>query len=207
MTCPICGRPRVSAWQWDFADATCPDPRCGDGRSRGVRRRELGAAVSAPVVFLDFDGVLVTIWDMAAAERHCTGSGRIALGWAIFRCTAVRERVQRLQRICGATSAEVVVSSTWRKSDKLAVLSGYLSGAGLTARVVGVTPVHDLPHEHRGTEIAAYLRAHFADRYVVLDDDFDAGIGHKTHFVQTATLKGLTDEDADRAIAILRGEG
>jgi hypothetical protein len=155
-----------------------------------------------PLVFLSFGGVLVTISDVAEAQQLFADHGRAALNQAIFRCASVCERVLLVQRICDALGAEVVISGGWREFNELDVLSGYLSGAGLTAHIAGVTPPYDPSWEHHGMEVTAYLRKHPTNRYAVLDCKPNACVGHEAHFVLVKRREGLTDAQVDAAITL-----
>ena len=140
--------------------------------------------MSRRVIFLDFDGVLAPIrrWDRYEdLDPAC---------------------IRVLNEIVAECSADVVVSSTWRHGKTVAELQAMLDAEGFTGRVLDKTP-SDIPGASRGEEIAAWLKAHAVDGYVILDDHSDVG-ELRTHLVQTHPAHGLQPDDAPRAIAMLR---
>lgn len=91
------------------------------------------------VIFLDFDGVLVTVHD-----RYTAGSP-----FCVFN----------LNRIIEATGAKIVVSSSWRILFEMEELTRFLKEWGVQGEVIGKTPVnHD---GERGDEIQAWLNVEF----------------------------------------------
>jgi hypothetical protein len=157
------------------------------------------------LIFLDIDGTLNTHnW------MEWSGSNDID-----------RECVLRLNRVLESTGAGIVVSSAWRYmvAGGAMTCEGFhymLRTHGLTrrSRIVGITgPDDDLTDpDERGRQVADWLATRRetglvpADvRYVVLDDG-DFGITKHGHpFVHVDGRRGLTDADADRAVAILLG--
>jgi hypothetical protein len=164
-------------------------------------------------VFLDIDGVLnAHEWN---PEVLC---GQIH-----------PDKVARLNRILRATGARVVLSSAWRYivhrgEANLMGMEWLLRSHGMLAdRLVGITrpdtmierPAYDgcpeswLHTNERGLQIRDWIVGegwqHYGEtgRHVVIDD-MDLGISEAGHpFVQTDGSVGLTDADADRAIAVL----
>ena len=144
------------------------------------------------VIFLDIEGVLVNL--------GAQGTG----GEADPACVA------RLNRLTESSGAALVVSSTWR-SQGLDEITGLLRGWGVTAPVAGITD--DLSYLdltspigiQRGDEIGQWLDAHpEVEAFVILDDDDDMA-GLRPYLVQTEDGVGLTDEQAERAGAVLQG--
>ena len=136
------------------------------------------------IVFLDIDGVLAPIrrWDRYGdLEPAC---------------------IRVLNDIVARGEADVVVSSTWRHGKTVAELQAMLDAEGFTGRVLDTTP-SDIPGATRGDEIAAWLKAHAVEAYVILDDHSDVG-ELRTQLVQTHPAQGLQPDDAPRAIAMLR---
>jgi hypothetical protein len=144
-------------------------------------------------LFLDVDGVL----------NHAEMYDRLESGVLTLipphrmldeKCCA------RVRRIAAETGCEVVLSSTWRLGgDGFRTVARALHPLRLSEK----TP-YDGTSCPRWKEISAWL-THARPRvtaYAILDDDGDAEIAG--HFVQTSfEYGGLTDELADRAIAIL----
>jgi hypothetical protein len=164
------------------------------------------------IIFLDFDGVLVTHqswhsrkWQHADADLRAVE----ALNWLIAQ-----------------TGAKIVVSSTWRRGTKLIELREVVNGHfGVIGDVIDKTPVlttikqfEGLPgmievSAERGDEIDYWLRSDHLplqrrgrepiESYVILDDDDDLGI-HISRLVRTEFEHGLTMEHAKRAAQMLR---
>ena len=135
------------------------------------------------LIFLDFDGVLVT--------RHTNYH------------SAYTPCMEALNRIVEATGAYVIVSSTWRHFGLVACIC-YLDNWGFRGVVRGVTGGF---RASRGEEIKEYLDEYDSmglkvDKFVILDDDSD--VGELTpYLVRTSLEDGLTMADAERAIAAL----
>jgi hypothetical protein len=135
------------------------------------------------VIFLDIDDVLNTLSTRQRGE--------------LFDPVNVRA----FNEVLDSTSAEIVVSSTWRLSASAAEWEQILLGAGIHAagRVLGVTPwLEGVP---RGAEIAYWLEQASTDvcRYAILDDRDDM-VPCQEHLLRTYPEFGLTDDLAREAI-------
>lgn len=157
--------------------------------------------MSDSIVFLDFDGVIVTFASCCAAND-------------VDEDMILPVLVRRVQEICDRTGAKVVISSSWRLMADNCIK--YLRNKGLVAEVIGTTPQCNSYYPHtggsasapRGAEILTWLwSAKMCGRniqnYVILDDEIDAGFGHDGHFVQCSLAEGLTSEKMENAIEIL----
>ena len=176
---------------------------------RWVEAQGDAASRMTPLIFLDIDGVLNGYdWD-ALAE-----SNRID-----------RVKVAILNRVLIATGAKIVLSSAWRylaNRDEMtfAGLDWLFRSHGVMAKaLVGIThpdtpiewdedrgiPVRFVENE-RALQVRRYrAKSKHSGRYVVIDD-LDLGFSAAGHpFVQTDGKVGLTNDHADRAIAILNG--
>jgi hypothetical protein len=149
------------------------------------------------VIFLDFDGVVVTRRgprSKAEADR-----GRLLPDPAL---------VALLNQIVAATDARVVVSSTWRLGRTVEDLQGLLDDAGFVGRVIDVTPWGvDGRHVERGYEIHDWLSRHpEVDSFVVLDDDSDLGplTSGRWRVVRGGFDRGMDGTDVVEAVRILR---
>lgn len=165
-----------------------------------------------PLIFLDVDGVLNGHeWD---AEVMC---GQIH-----------PDKVARLNRILRETDARIVLSSAWRYivhrgEANMMGMEWLLRSHGVLAnRLIGITrmdlmranPNYDgtpasWPQLPGGGDRAEQVREWLAINrpgpvpYVVIDD-LDLGFTEAGHpFVRTDGKVGLTDADAERAIALL----
>lgn len=127
--------------------------------------------------------------------------------------------LDRLGNILGRTGAWIVISSSWRCSnvpDTVEFLTDYENprvGSNpfpFTDRVVGITPILysvldgdiDRPAT-RGEEIAAYLKSHPCDSYVILDDCDEVFRDQQPHLVLVNDEVGLSDADVEKAVGIL----
>jgi len=148
------------------------------------------------IIFLDIDGVLVNQAALLAG-RGPDGNVRFA-----------PECVRALNAITDATGAAFVISSNWRRFNQ--DMPAILAANDVKGEIVGQTP--DLAHERpsgiaigveRGHEIKAWM-GHLwqPERFIILDDEADMG-ELLPRLVQTNYVTGLTDSDAQRAIAML----
>lgn len=151
------------------------------------------------IIFLDFDGVLNT--EQYQAQLAVSGRPGKDVWGTLFAPAAVAN----LRKILDATDARIVISSSWR----------YVHGLG-SLRIMW--DVRDLPGEiqdalpcgagnlSRGEEIACWLSRHTVSRYVILDDLGDFMPSQYDRYVEINPVTGITDADAQKAIAILRQE-
>jgi hypothetical protein len=118
----------------------------------------------------------------------------------------------RLQHLCDAFGAVIVLSSTWRVYHTQAEIQDMFAQRGLTVPIIGRTPdLRDcgLDTEEpwnlvgRGLEIQWWLQHYLpsdeavcAQKFVILDDDGDFG-DLKGKLVQTRMVTGLTDLEGD----------
>jgi len=172
------------------------------------------------VIFLDIDGVLNCERDARQLDAQHKQLGHTATDptGACFYRQIDREAVERVNRIAAATSAKIVVSSTWRKLMDLQELLLILTAHGLTTEIIGATPngyaepglraLYGHPERlSRGYEIDYWLRQHPAvDRFVILDDGSDM-VMHTNRLVQTDCEEGLCDEHVELAIRVLAWDG
>ena len=122
-----------------------------------------------PIIFLDFDGVVETIyWDKNEKGVYCYNvhkyiheelSNKQAIGW-----------LNELYRRC---PYDIVVSSTWRISMSIEDLQNLITRSGFNPaiRVIGKTPIL---HQQRGLEIQEWIDTNkFKGRFIIIDDDSD----------------------------------
>lgn len=180
------------------------------------------------LIFLDVDGVLnrygigaVVIPDLRIENdprRQEEAARREVLSLGSNEWWAVKlqpECVARLDRIAQHADA-IILSSTWKRSLQDGRFAEVLRVAGSTVaadKMAGITPFVG----PRLVELASSLREHKPDRFVVLDD---AALGSRAtgpltsdeqairrHHIKTQGRVGLTDDDVERAIAVLRNYG
>lgn len=144
------------------------------------------------IIFLDIDGVL-----------NCEESMRRGVrGQGVEMIDPYRTIV--LDRIIQATGAEVVLSSSWRHSDK--------SYAEINEKVVKlIDRTGNCCAGIRGVEIYSWINKNIdytekndrnKFRYAIIDDDSDMLLWQKDHFFQTTFMGdgGLTEEIAEKVI-------
>jgi hypothetical protein len=162
-------------------------------------------------IFLDIDGVLNNYrtyygWD---SELYSPRSEEIEAQYPTTLFS--RECVANFNRIIETTAAHIVLSSSWRwqiyqGNMSLEGFEVMLRSHGLRGYLVGATP--RIGFWNRGEEIKAYIQENPIINeygYVILDDDTDVlscyGLDRA---VMTRPADGLTKEDSDRAIEILK---
>ena len=162
------------------------------------------------VIFLDIDGVLNTQdWH----GRMTKDTPRDEFGW-VFDPVAV----ENLGHVVKETGASIIISSSW-KFLGLAKLREMWKIRNLPGTILDITPntVSDevLLNANldemelgvcRGNEIKEWLSKHKGEvsNYVIIDDFDDMLPEHEDHVVLTDTLIGITEFDAEKAIAILK---
>lgn len=143
------------------------------------------------LVFLDIDGVMNHRHYFVRSTQHMLQAF----------CPKAE---QNLKHILTTSQAKIVVSSSWRGYDTAEEIAQWLfSHYGLEDFVIGVTP--HLTDEIRGKEIQSYLESvpFPVESFVILDDDKDMG-DLLPYLVRTDPVWGLTEENANQAIALLQ---
>lgn len=157
---------------------------------------------------LDIDGVCNN-------QRHISDNPGAVIG-GVQQLS--RTLCERIQRICTATDASILLTSTWRLSTKRPKMQAMLERRGLTARIIGYTPqiltrsdVLGYEEANRGVEIHRWLTQ--APRgvtgLVVIDDDPGACLDANDDpflypwYVRTYFHSGITEHDVPKAIEIM----
>lgn len=154
-----------------------------------------------PVIFLDFDGVVETIyWEEAedgtfSINIHKSNpyglNNKQAIGW--------------LNELYKRVPYDVVVSSTWRYFYSLESLQHLFvkSGFNPEINVIGTTPVL---YQQRGYEIQQWIDDNnFIGDFVIIDDDSD--MCHLLdHLIRCDCQLGFTIYDYNKALKMLGGE-
>lgn len=171
------------------------------------------------VIFLNFDGVLNT-------ERHIASRRQAALSLSDkYGYLFDPSSVANLQKIVDATEASIVITSSWRLEgcERMEALwrDRKLPGLllGITGRhYTGKEPFNIWDDEEpdpgeedrivKGVDIDQWLQQHvripFRCRYVILDDENDLLPEQQPYFIRIDPQVGITEEDARRAIQILK---
>lgn len=140
-------------------------------------------------IFLDIDGVMNTSdsWGLPLNQQ------------------VLDEKVMLLKMIVDKTGAKIVISSSWRNYDKhMEIIKEALSKHNLY--VYSVTP-RLLGDNQRGDEIRKWLKINRKfTSFVILDDDTDMREYTRTHLIKTNYDIGLTEKQAEKAIAMLNTE-
>lgn len=115
------------------------------------------------VLFLDFDGVMVTD---RRQEELMDANSPLRDDYGVKFDPAC---VENLRQIIDSTNAGIVVTSTWKMTMGLDGIRQMWNARHLPGKVIGVTP--DIDPIHRGDEIQAWLDANPGIvRYAIIDD-------------------------------------
>ena len=147
------------------------------------------------IIFLDIDGVLNS-WDYMIT---------LPVGMESTEANQIDPAlVQNLNKIVDKTSAQVVLSSTWRILCRLPEMRQILRSRGAKIDLIDKTP---RLYGHRGQEIQKWLDdaknlGIEVESFVILDDGND--MDHLSdRLVLIDPNIGLQDSDADKAIKLL----
>jgi hypothetical protein len=175
------------------------------------------------IIFLDIDGVLnSTLSLLSAAKMKATPAERdfvfelintyyndYPLSMLTLDLLGIDpDCIGYLNQILDASDAQVVVSSSWRFCHSLIGLQKLLEYRGFKGELIDVTPITPITlaglEKLRGHEIQAWLDLNpEVDRFVILDDCKDMAHLSK-HLVLVNRKIGLTEEDALKAISIIK---
>ena len=134
------------------------------------------------VIFLDFDGVITTE----------------ASGYKIDN-----DKCKLVEKICIATGAKIVISSSWRRRKLCDTLDEIGWNFYLKKYVIGQTPVRDM---ERYIEISNWLSCVVVDNFIVIDDDVFSAPFIEKHLIRTDGYKGISEQDVEQAIKLLSNE-
>lgn len=179
------------------------------------------------VLFLDMDGVLNSnayfrspSYAESRAMRAMGDDESYGDEWTSM---VDNDLVKILNRVIRETGAKVVISSSWRYHRNPDEMQDILDRCGFKGEVIGRTPraleidpssVGAPPMRmsqlyDRGYEILQWLvqnsHLNVADNFAIVDDQWEM-TPVKDHFVRTSMACGITEEDADRLIAILNDD-
>ena len=149
------------------------------------------------VIFLDFDGVLIT---RRSRRRWLKLKNRPML---FFK----RGCVSALKAIVKDTGAKIVVSSTWRRclDWPRPVFLSFAAVGWVDPPIIDRTP-SPLPYtdsDMRGTDIAFWLACNPVSRFLILDDNDDMLPNQMDFFVKISGKDGLTRLYYDKCVSIL----
>lgn len=150
------------------------------------------------IIFLDFDGVMVTSSYGYYLEKNGLVEGD-AKGRPLFDPACV----ENLNHIIEATEADVVVTSDWKFIDKYDGLLKLWKERYMPGYLTDITPNTS---KHRGDEIDAWLRECTTScKYVIIDDLDESNFNshHLSHLIKVNPVSGLDSQSTKRAISIL----
>ena len=152
-----------------------------------------------PIIFLDFDGVVETIyWEQAedgtwSWNIHKSGRNELnnkqAIGW--------------LNELYSKVPYDIVVSSSWRIGMTVEELQALITNSGFNPdiRVIGMTP---RLYQQRGKEIQQWIDDNnFTGKFIIIDDDSD--MCHLLPLlVRTDCQLGFTIYDYQKSLKLLQ---
>lgn len=160
-------------------------------------------------IFLDFDGVLNTQYNIKALKEQ--GQPFSDKYGYCFDATAVANFATIIEH----TKAEIIISSSW-KIGGLSKMLEMWSERALPGKIIDITPsdvldAKDIDFSNpddlvgRGREIEQWIRQNgrAKDRYVILDDLDDLLLSQNPFFIQIDPRIGITAGDVEKAIRIL----
>lgn len=167
------------------------------------------------VLFLDFDGVLNSSEFLFELGEKLKADQEAAAYMNMDLAMIDKKAVALLNQVVEQTHCQIVVSSTWRMGRTRHDLQGILMTQGFQFGVFSSTPVS--LDKTRGEEIGEWLLAHEkrtegaalkdpVTNFAIVDDDADDIPPYSHRLVQTNREVGLTQEDVDRLIQMLRAE-
>ena len=154
------------------------------------------------ILFLDFDGVMVT--DRYQAQLTAVNSPLRDDYGAQFDPVCV----ENLRRIIDSTDADIVVISTWKMEMGLEGIQQMWDARQLPGKVIGVTP--DIDPIHRGDEVQAWLDANpGAVRYAIIDDTPFLNFFNEEqlpHLFKVDERTGLDEKTVTKVIELLKSQ-
>lgn len=159
--------------------------------------------INSFILFLDIDGVLNTTHYLKYGDDSEDPDGLTS-----DQAQIDPKKVELLNKIVLTTGCDVVISSSWRLTNKLADIREILKSRGFQGRIVDTTPFLSGPI--RGDEIQAWLNKHAelgskVKSFVILEDEEAMGL-LESRTVRTTTDRGLTEHHANRAIQLFFGD-
>lgn len=153
-----------------------------------------------PIIFLDFDGVVETIfWERDDITQEWTLNAR---RYNKDRYLNNTQAIGWLNELYNEIPYDIVISSTWRMGMSIEQLQELLirSGFRKDIKVIGKTPIL---HQQRGLEIQKWLDDNnFKGKFIIIDDDSDMCHLIK-YLVRTDCQLGFTIYDHQKALNLL----
>ena len=156
---------------------------------------------SRPVVFLDFDGVVETIY----WEKDEDGSWSFNIHKIGRASLNNKQAIGWLNELYNKIPYDIVVSSSWRIGMTLEQLQTLITKSGFNPeiRVIGMTPVL---YQQRGLEIQQWIDDNkFTNKFIIIDDDSD--MCHLLPLLIRCDCQlGFTIYDYQKALRLLGGD-
>lgn len=163
------------------------------------------------IIFLDFDGVLVTRDEIIATHNWAVNHGGVRKEFLRGECVDI------LNKIIERTGAKIVVSSSWRMIHDISSFMSIFKENGCIGEVIDLTPkwkfVREKPgviagcHENRGQEIQQWIDDNVVNktdfRYIIIDDDSDMLDQQMPFFIQTLSSVGLSLNHIEKSVSLL----
>ena len=113
--------------------------------------------------------------------------------------------VENLRLIIDNTDAAIVISSSWRYAHRLGSLRMMWEVRELPGEIIGTIPC-GATYISRGEDIECWLDKYGRPDYVIIDDLDDFSPAQHDRYIETNTIVGITDADAQKAIEILNSK-
>lgn len=156
---------------------------------------------SKPVVFLDFDGVVETIY----WEKDKDGSWSFNIHKVGRASLNNKQAIGWLNELYNKIPYDIVVSSSWRIGMTLTQLQDLITKSGFnpSIKVIGMTPTL---YQARGLEIQKWIDDNnFKNKFIIIDDDSD--MCHLLPvLVRCDCQLGFTIYDYQKALRLLGGD-
>lgn len=147
------------------------------------------------IIFLDFDGVLITVTDKKFNMRN----------------------VDNLNELIRKTGAKIVVTSDWKRDHDFDFIKKTLTDNGVRGEIIDITPNYTIKETDtikvpRGVEIESWISNYntfdgenlkAVVNYVILDDHMDMLIYQLDHFIEIEQSKGFDGKALKDALDIL----
>ena len=151
------------------------------------------------IIFLDIDGVL-----------NCKYTKELVPNTKIIGID--NDKIKRLKKIVNNTNSNIILISSWKFDwDKYSnrkiqnQFGDYLDNKLFKYDLMIEDKTIDESY-NRGKGIIRYLNGHIVNNYIILDDSIfnDYNKELMAHLIQTKFEIGLSDEDVEKAIKILK---
>ena len=146
------------------------------------------------LIFLDVDGVINSVNNLIKVynETHKSHSG--------YSYPFDSNCLENLKKLVIETNSSLVISSTWRLSEKgRDTLLQELKKYDLDKLVIGYTPFLGSSRKDEIKDFLSNFESSFTTNFIILDDDSDMG-DLLPFLVKTNRQVGLTEENVQQAI-------